>query len=61
MTVRELIKVLEDLEDKDNEIMAINSECNYCVKPLDVHFRKESCWNKSGDARRKVYVMYGEY
>lgn len=61
MRVKELIEILENLEDKDMEIMAINAECNYCVKPLDVYFRKESMWNQTGDGHRKVYIMYGEY
>lgn len=61
MKVRELIEELENLENKDMEIVAINAECNYCVKPLDVYFKEESMWNKAGDARRKVYIMYGEY
>lgn len=61
MTVRELIEALENLEHKDREIMAINTEYNFSVKPLDVYFREESCWNQMGDTRRKVYIMYGEY
>lgn len=61
MRVRELIEILENLEDKDMEIMAINAECNYCVKPLDVYFREESMWNQMGDGHKRVYIMYGEY
>lgn len=61
MRVKELIEILENLEDKDMEIMAINAECNYCVMPLDVYFKEESMWNTSGDAKKKVYMMYGTY
>lgn len=61
MTVRDLILALEDLDDKDLEIMAISEEHNMGCVALDVIFRKERVYTMSGDIRSSVYVMYGEY